>query len=268
MFTAAQLWNLTVGLEVWAPAHGICYLQTISSLSSPAQNETGEVTCSKGTNTSTPIILKREAKITSAQTTRRVFSFFGTPPHADRFECSLLCLCGGGRKTTQELCFLVTANVLSAHFQASVNSPPRLDTASSIYSAGTSPLRRHPQLATILEHNKIMGGKCAWRKEIEVIDCFTFSWRFRGHNHMTWPLVTLPVYLGPIYGSGHRRKVSRLRLRSLDKQEWQESGRTESAGRTERAPPSQRFCWVSSKKTNSEGLFKRLRSAMNLQSIR
>lgn len=53
------------------------------------------VTCSKGTNTSTPIILKREAKITSAQTARRVFSFFGTPPHADRFECSLLCLRGG-----------------------------------------------------------------------------------------------------------------------------------------------------------------------------
>lgn len=137
MLTATQQWNLTVRLEVWAPAHSICYLQTISSLSSPAQSvERRSVTCSKGTNTSTPIILKREAKITSAQTARRVFGFFGPPPHADRFECSLLCL-WGGRRTTQELCFLVTATVPSAHFLASVNSPPWLDTASSAYSTGT-----------------------------------------------------------------------------------------------------------------------------------
>lgn len=150
---------------------------------------------------------------------------------------------GGVRKTAQELCFLVTANVLGAHFKASVNSPPRLDRGTHHLSIAPvpSPTRRHPQLATILEHHQIKSiRKWENKKEIEVIRCFSCSWRFRGHL-VIWPLVTLPVYLGPICGSGHGRKVSRLRLWSLDKQEWHESGKMESAGRLEWAPPSQRF---------------------------
>lgn len=150
MFTAAQLWNLSVRLEVWAPAHSICYLQTISSSSSPAQNEERRsVTCSKGTNTSTPIILKREAKITSAQTTRRVFGFFGTPPHADRFECSLLCLWGGAGKQhgsaaswSLQMCSAPISRLRLIHLHGW--TPHRLSIA-----LVPSPTRRHPQLATI-----------------------------------------------------------------------------------------------------------------------
>lgn len=187
MFTAAQLWNLSVRLEVWAPARSICYLQTISSLSSPARDEERRsVTCSKGTNTSAAIILKREAKITTAQTTRRVFGFFGTPPHADRFECSLLCpwVGGGAGKGKQHRS--------AASWSLQMGSAP-ISRLRLIHLHGwtphhlsiglvPSPTRRHPQLATISEHNEIVGGKGARRKEIEVIHCFRFSWRFRGHQ--------------------------------------------------------------------------------------
>lgn len=105
MLTAAEPENVPLRLKV-GPLHSFSYLWIISSSITncvhPLRRGRGEaqlaVTCSKGTKTSAPIILKREAKITSVGTTRVGLAFFSTPPHADHFECSLLWVFGAGTR--------------------------------------------------------------------------------------------------------------------------------------------------------------------------
>lgn len=128
-------------------------------ITSPYRRETREaqllVTCSKGTNTSTPIILKWEARIASVQITGHVFSFFSTPPHADRFECSLLWLCGPGKQHRSSASWSLWM------FSAPISRLQVIHLCGwiwqhIIYLKHSYPSQtHHPQLTAISEHNKI-----------------------------------------------------------------------------------------------------------------
>lgn len=141
MFTAAQLKDYKYELC-------FSYLWIISSFECAQRREMGEaqlvVTFSKGTNTSSPIILKREAKITSVGITRqlRFFQHSSSSSHWPVWVLIIWC-----RNATQELCLLVTVNVFSTHFQASANSLPWMKMITHHLSWGLIPIRppaHHP----------------------------------------------------------------------------------------------------------------------------